>query len=74
MCRVGKQYTVVGDDCNRVAIESGKTADQGGAKMRFKFIKDRIVNDTGDNFFDVIGLAFVFWNNTVNFLGVKARR
>ena len=47
--------------------------DQCRTVQRFEFVKIGTVDDAGDDFADVVGLAGIFRNNTIEFFCWKAR-
>ena len=54
-----KQHPVVGDNAYRITKDSGETGDQGGAVIFLKFLERAAINDAGDNFTNIKGLARV---------------
>jgi len=48
----------------------GKPRDQSFAKARLKFIKARSIDQSGNHFANVIGLAQIIWHHPQQFGGI----
>ena len=55
----GEEDAVVGEDADGVAFDAGEAADEGGAVASFEFVEAGAIDDAGDDFADVDGVAEV---------------
>ena len=74
LCAFRKQDSVVGNDAYRHAFNVCKAAHQRGAVARLELMKHTAIDDTGDDFMHVIGLARVNRNHAVQLLGAVQGR
>ena len=58
--------TVIGNDADRIAVDMGKTTDQGGAIQGFELRKFTAVYDSGNDLAYVKRFARIRWDHTVN--------
>ena len=54
-----KQNAVVGDDADRVSVNTGESADQCRAIKSLELVEVRCIDDPGDDFADVVGNATI---------------
>ena len=52
---LAKQDAVVGDNAHRVAMDSGKATDQGGAVEGFKLVEVRAIDNPCNHFAHIVG-------------------
>ncbi len=66
--RLGEEDAVVGDDAHRIAVDVGKTADQGLAVACLELMQLRAVDDARDDLAHVVGQPRVGGNDAVDVL------
>lgn len=71
---LGEEDPVVGQDGDRIAVQVGEAADQGGAEQRLEFVELGAVHQPCDHFAHVVGLLAVGGNHPVQLLGGVQRR
>ncbi len=67
--RLGEEDAVVGEDGDRVAVQVGEAADQGGAEQRLEFIELTAVHQPRDHLAHVIGLLGLRRDDAVQLVG-----
>ncbi|MPN46416.1 hypothetical protein SDC9_194002 [bioreactor metagenome] len=72
--RLAEQDAVVGNNPHRHAVELGKTTHQRGAVARLELVEARAIDDTGNDFAHIEGLAGVAGNDAVDLFRVVQRR
>ena len=69
----GKENPVVGQNAHRIAHDPGEAADEGRPIELLELLKPAAVDDPGDDFLDVEGLAKIRGHNAVQFRRVVER-
>ncbi len=64
-CRFGKQDTIIGHYTHRVTEQMRETTDQGLTIKLFEFIEFAAVDQTRDDFADIVGLAQIIRHDAV---------
>ena len=70
----GKQDAVVGEDADGVAVDMGKTADQGRAVKALELVELAGIDDARDQIPGVIGRAQIGRHHAIQFRGIIVRR
>ncbi len=64
-----EQHAIIGDDADRIAVKMSEAADQGLAIQLLELVELRAVDDAGDDFAHIIGLARIGGDDAVDVLG-----
>ena len=68
--RLGEQDAVVGDEADGIAADMREAGYEGGAIALLEFIEAAAIDEAGDDFADIVGLARVGGNDAVEFGGI----
>ena len=67
---LAEQDSVIGDDADGVAVDSGEAADESSAVARFELAELGTVHDAGDDLADVKGFFEGARQDSVQLVGV----